>query len=222
MFCRTPTHVDDLLDSCIYGLVRKLPWSKLNKLCKLVHIKDPEEFIELDDDYVIYFFKEVKFGTLLCNNYDKPIKMRGTGVLEIPGGCRFKYENELTFTRKHFRDTMSIEAEIDDSVWNTDLSQVLSKVAKPKRFNDSELWGNVDRDFEVLEEDIQDSFDLMRLMNFSPEGATMTLWTLIGTTVIITLVVVILFCLIYQPGAVIKCRKCCCCFCKRKQNDGEA
>ena len=47
MFCRTPTQVQNLLESCLYGLVSKLDWKKLVQSCPVRHVKDPKDLIFL-------------------------------------------------------------------------------------------------------------------------------------------------------------------------------
>ena len=120
-FCKIPTQVNDLLDSCLFGLVEGIPWSSLVDKCVLEHVDEPKEFIELTTRYIIYMVWTERLGTILCPDYSKPVSLLGSGTINIPTDCRFQLGSRTTFTHKRSSGSNTLELKLDTSIWDMNL-----------------------------------------------------------------------------------------------------
>ena len=217
VFCRKPTHIKNLLDSCLYGIVHNTPWSRLANKCPIVYKEKPKEFVEFTDSHMIYFFKEPKYATVICETHSKPLTLEGSGVIEIPTGCRVKYGDTTTFSLGHIARTRNLAISIDNKVWHTNFSAILPLFTVTNVKNVTSLWIDTSQEEQIIEEGLSDIKTIMNYMNFSPTALHYTVWTLIFYTIFATILLVIILYCICVPGAVISCKRCCCPCKKRKR-----
>ena len=215
IFCRMPTHVKNLLDSCLYGIVHNTPWKRLASKCPLTYKENPLEMVQFTESHMIYFFMKPKYATVICEAYSKPLTLEGSGVVEVPTGCQIKYGDTTSFSLGHIARSNHLTFNIDNKVWHSNFSATLPLFTVTNVKNISSLWLETSQEEKIVEEGLSDVHKLMKFMHFSPTTVHYTIWSLIFYTIIATiLLIVILYC-ICVPGAVISCKKCCCC-CRSK------
>lgn len=215
MFCKTPTHVEELLDSCIYGIMNHIPWQTLAKKCPLSYVKDPLSFIEFTDSHLIYFNTKNQMATLLCPDSHpeknaKPMWLEGAGIITVPPGCKVQYGNKRTFTMGHIQREAEIQFEMNDKIWQLNMSRILPLLHVNNLENDSLVY-DTSAEEDLIKQGISDTWNLLENMQFTPSGVTYTLFSLILYTAIATALLIFVMCMICYPGYAIRCRQKCCC-----------
>ena len=215
MFCKTPTHVEDLLENCLYGILNRIPWQTLAKKCPLSYVKDPVSFIEFTDSHLIYFNTKNQMATLLCPDSHpernaKPMWLEGAGVITVPPGCKVQYGNKRTFTMGHVQRDAEIQFDMDSRVWQLNMSRILPLLHVNNLDNDSLVY-DTSLEEDLIEQGISDTWNLLENMQFTPSGVTYTLFSLILYTALATALLIFVLCMLCYPGYAIRCRQKCCC-----------
>ena len=179
IFCRTPTHIKDLLNSCLYGIVHNTPWPRLASKCPVKYQEVPSEFVEFTDSHMIYFFRMPKYATVICEENSKPLTLSGSGSIYIPIGCRVKYENIESFSMGHIARTENMALSIDNKVWHQNFSGILPHLKVTNIKNVTSLWTDTMNEEEIIKQGLSDVNRLMNFMQFSPTAMHVTLWTLV-------------------------------------------
>ena len=185
------------------------------KNCPLKYVQSPEGFIEITDSNIIYGNLKKQLASVLCpsshragqQQVAKPLILQGSGVITIPNGCRVKLEGKQTFTMGHIERSADIQFEINDRIWNLNMTRFLPMLKVDNVENISDLW-NIDAQEEFIKEGITEAQGILQYMQFTPSGTAITLLTLILYTAVATVILFVLFCLVCHPDCVQR-FKCC-------------
>ena len=225
VFCKMPLNIEGFMENCVYGLISKVPWPNMAQNCPLKYVQDPKGFIEVTDSNIIYSNLEKQLASVLCpsSNRDgqqvaKPLILQGSGIITIPNGCRVKLQGKQTFTMGHIERSTDVQFEINDRIWNLNMTRFLPILKVQNVQNASELW-NINSEELFIKEGIADTQNILNYMEFTPSGTTITLLTLILYTALATVILIVLFCLVCHPDCVKKC-KCCLCITKKGEENG--
>ena len=216
IMCRAPTHMKNLLDSCLYGIVHSTPWPRLANKCSLVYTKTPEEFVEFTESHMVFFFRTPRYATIICEGYSKPLTLEGSGVIELPTGCRVKYGDQETFSLGHIARTKNIALSLDDRIYHANFSGIIPMMTVSNVKNVTALLLDTSKEEKIIEEGLTEVNQIFSVMKFSPTATTITLWSLIIYTGFATVIFMIIIYCICAPGVVIKCKRCCGCKAKPK------
>ena len=211
IFCRVPGSIKPLLESCLYGLAHKMPWRRLSIKCQLLYTESPEEFVEFTESSMVFFFREPRYATVICESYSKPLTLEGSGIIEIPTGCRVKYGDQETFSLGHIARTKNVILSLDDRIWKTNFSHMLPTLSVTNVKNVSSLWVDTSKEEKIIEKGLKDVHEIIEQIKFTPTGITITLWTLIGYAIVVTGCLIAMVYCICAPRSVISCKKCCGC-----------
>lgn len=215
VFCRVPSHTENLLDNCIYGITHNVQWKILAKKCPMVYVKVPQEFVKVTTHSMIYFFLTPRYATVICETYSKPLTLTGAGFISIPTGCRVKYGSSITYSLGHIARSGNVLLDIDDKIWHANFSSVLPLLTIKNVQNLTSLLLDTSAEEDMIEEGLEDVMTILNYMEFSPKGVMFTLWSLIGYTMVATIMLLGLLYCICVPGSVLGCKRCCCCMPKR-------
>ena len=217
IFCRIPSHTQNLLDSCIYGITHNVQWRIIANKCPMVFVKVPQEFVKFTTHSMVYFFLVPRYATIICDEYSKPLTLVGAGVISIPSGCRVKYGSRMTYSLGHIARSGNVAISIDDKVWHTNFSAILPLLTIKNIENLTSFRMDTSEEEKLIEEGLEDVRTILNYMEFSPKGVVITLWSLIGYTMVATILFLGLLYCICVPGAVVGCKRCCCCKPKRQR-----
>ena len=195
MFCKLPKKVQEPLSNCIYGLSRNIPWEKLAEKCELSLVETPKGRIEFTESHIIYINLNKDLLTLICPDVHpsagtKPFFLQGSGVMQVPAGCKVKFGESQTFTMGH-RRSASIGFKMNDRVWKLDMSKYIPSLKVNNVDNLTSLWDDSVEERRVIEEGLQDTYNVLEHMKFSHEGVTYTLLSIIGYTVVVTVILIV-------------------------------
>ena len=226
VFCRVPLNVQGLMKNCVYGLISKVPWPNMAQNCPLKHVQDPKGFIEITHSNLIFGNLEKQLASVLCpsssregqHKVAKPLILQGSGVITLPTGCRVKLEGKQSFTMGHIERSTDIQFEINDKIWNLNMTRFLPILKIENGKNMSDLW-SIDAEENIIREGIADTQNILKYMQFTPSATAITLLTLILYTALATVILIVLFCLVCHPNCV-KNYKCCSCNRKKDQEKG--
>ena len=213
VFCRAPSHTQGLLQNCIYSILNKLPWKLVADKCPLEYVQNPQDFLEFTKTHLIYFTQTLQYATVLCPGNipnSEPLTLLGAGAINIPTGCKVKYQNNYSFAMGHISRSLDTLLKVDNSAWDTNLTHILPLFKITNVENNSTFWDE-SKEEEIIKEGVEDVKSLLDHVTFTPNGVTYTLWSLIGIAFITTVICLILLYLICVPGCIMKCHLCCCC-----------
>ena len=218
LFCRTPAKVQDLLGNCIYGLVENIPWSTLNNSCELTKVDNPRSHIQFTRSHVIFSNMQKDLLTVLCpelhpNRGAKTMFLEGSGVLTVPEGCKVKFRGSKTFTMGHLGHKSTVEFKIEDSIWKMNMSHVAPFLKVNNVGDNSPLWDDSREEEEVIEKGLEQTWNTLQRMEFSPNTTTITLVVVVGWTMVLTVLLVIALVCACNP---LYARKFICCGCCRQ------
>ena len=212
MFCRIPTHVQSLLENCIYGLVSKWDWGKLVNSCPVRQVKNPKDLIMFTQTHLFFFLKNDLYSSIICANYSKTLLLRGSGSVTIPTGCKLRYGNTETFSMGHITRSADITLDVDTKIWFTNISHIASMLKVENVKNASTLWEDLKEDEQVMENGIKETIGLLDKIKLNPEVTTVTLWSLMLMSGVTSLLLVMLIMFVCVPGLLMSFkRRCCCC-----------
>lgn len=215
IFCRVPSHTQNLLDNCIYGITHNIQWKVLANKCPMVYVKLPQEFVKFTTSSMVYFFLTPRYATVICDTYSKPLTLDGAGVVSIPTGCRVKYGSKITYSLGHVARSGNLLISMDNSMWHANFSSILPMLSVTNVKNLTSLLMDTSDEELIIQEGLDDVRTILNYMQFTPHGVMFTLWSLIGYTIIATILLLAIFYCICVPGAVINCKRSCCCMAKR-------
>ena len=221
MFCRTPTQVQSLLESCLYGLVSKLDWKKLVQSCPVRHVKDPKDLIFFTQTHLFFFLLRELYSSIICPNYTKTLVLKGSGSVTIPTGCKVRYGNTETFSMGHISRSADITLNIDNRVWFTNISHIASMLRVENVQDASTLWEDETDDEQELEKGIRETLGILDTIRLNPEATTASLWTLMLLSGIISILIIMLFLFVCVPGSLMSCKRSCCCCNKTGRKERE-
>ena len=213
LICQKPKTVIPLMENCIFSLMNKVPVKALAKICPLDYIQSPSTFVTITESHVVYsIIGDRIYITIICNDISKVMPLEGSGIIEIPSGCRVDVNGKTTYRLGHLARSADVSVNMDDSVWRLNFTEFLPLLKVNNVANVSELWQLDIDDERVIEEGIMSTINLMQYIKFSPSGITYTLWSLIAYTVVTTILVILALYLVCVPGAPLYCKtKCCGC-----------
>ena len=81
--------------------------------------------------------------------------------------------------------------------------------------NNTILWEDTLSEETIIRQGLEDTESILNYVQFTPNGVTITLLSLIGYTVLATILIILGIYLSCVPGSAMKC-KACCCGCGRK------
>ena len=215
MFCKVPNMVQEPIDSCIFGLLRKLPWETLADKCELALIQNPKGRVEFTESHVIYINLKKDLLTLICPDVHpsagtKPFFLEGSGVITVPAGCKVKFGESKTFTMGH-RRSARIGFKMNDKVWKLNMTRYIPSLKVKNVDNLTSLWDDSAEEKRVIEEGLQDTYDVLNYMQFSHEGVTYTLWAIIGYSVLVTVLLMVTLAFACNPRFALSFICCGCC-----------
>ena len=213
LICHSPRNIVPLMESCIFSLVNKVPIKVLAEHCPIEYVENPTTFISFTETHVVYsIIGDEVFITIICSETTKVMPLKGSGVIEIPSGCKINYEGRTTFRMGHLARSADVFVNMDDSVGRLNFTKFLPLLKVKNVVNVSDLWKIDESDERVIEEGIMSTLNLMQYVHFSPKGVTYTLWSLIAYTIVTTILVILSLYLVCVPGAPLYCKtKFCCC-----------
>ena len=77
--------------------------------------------------------------------------------------------------------------------------------------NNTSLWESSEDDFNTIERGIEQSFSLLKSMEFSPKGINIAIWSLMAYAMMVTILGVLIFYFVCSPGSLMACKACSCC-----------
>ena len=130
VFCRIPMRVQNVIESCIFGMAHGVFWNRLANRCSLNYVKDPIEFVKFSQTHMFYFVTGQQYCMLVCPVISKTIVLNGAGTISIPIACKVRCAGRETFALGHLARSADIEFKIDNEIWNTIFSAILYKRKK--------------------------------------------------------------------------------------------
>ena len=217
MFCKIPKKVQEPLSNCIYGLSRNIPWEKLADKCELSLVQNPKGRVEFTESHIIYINLNKDVLTLICPDVHptagtKPFFLEGSGVMTVPAGCKVQFGESKSFTMGH-RSSASIGFKMNDRVWKLDMTKYIPSLKVNNVDNLTSLWDDSVEEREVIEEGLQETYNILNNMKFSHEGVTYTLLSIIGYTIVVTVILIVTLVFACNPMFA---RGFICCGCCRK------
>ena len=164
---------------------------------------------------MVYFFLTPRYATVICDSYSKPLTLDGAGVVSIPTGCRVRYGSRITYSLNHIARSGNLLISMDNSIWHANFSSVLPLLTVTNVKNLTSLLMDTSEEELIIQEGLEDVRTILNYMEFTPSGVMFTLWSLIGYTIIATIMLLAVLYCICVPGAVIGCKRACCCMPKR-------
>ena len=218
IFCEIPTNIQTLRENCIFALLKDLGRNIVADRCPLVYVKEPVSFVKFLDTTMVYFDHEGKTEvTILCPQMSsaKPMILEESGKVTLPNGCKVQYGTMQTHTMGHARCMSNVRLELNDEVWKLNFTNYIPLMKVNNVRNISVLWDDMDTDMDerILEQGVSDVFDQLKLLQFSPEGLNITVWSLIGYAIIAAFFIILCFYCTLVPNALLCCRSICCCCC---------
>ena len=213
LICRVPSQTQQLLDNCLFSMINHIPWEVLASKCPLKYEKHPEEFITFTQTHMIYFVTKKKYANLLCSGNkanSKTITLVGAGAFLIPNGCRVKYDDNISMSMSHLSRKINIFTKIDKSRYDLNLSRVLNILKVTNVKNKTTFWDQEEEE-EVIMDGLSEVDSIFSNLHLSPTGVTITLFSLIAYTMIITIILIVICYFACTPGSLMRCKiKCCC------------
>ena len=217
VFCKIPNKVQEPINNCIYGLLKNLPWEGIADKCELSLVENPKSRMEFTESHVIYINMKKDLLTLMCPDVHpsagtKPFLLEGSGVMKVPAGCKVKFGESQSFTMGH-RRSVSMGFNMNDKVWKLNMTKYIPILKVKNVGNLTSLWDDSVEERRVIEEGLQDNYNILSNMTFSHEGVTYTLWSIIGYTMVVTVILVVTLVFACNPMFA---RSFICCGCCRK------
>ena len=211
VFCKIPMRIQNVIESCIFGMAHGVLWKRLADRCSLNYVKDPVEFVKFSQTHMFYFVTQQRYCMLVCPTISKNIVLNGAGTISIPIGCKIGCAGRETFALGHLAKSADLEFKIDNKIWNTNFSAILPLLKINNIKNLSTLWEDTEIDELNIESGIKETFNLLKFMEFTPSGVNFTLWTLIAYSVLSTIIMMVVIYCMCIAGGLDKLRKCCNC-----------
>ena len=139
--------------------------------------------------------------------------LEGSGVLTVPEGCKVKFRGSKTFTMGHLGHKSTVEFKIEDSIWKMNMSHVAPFLKVNNVGDNSPLWDDSREEEEVIEKGLEQTWNTLQRMEFSPNTTTITLVVVVGWTMVLTVLLVIALVCACNP---LYARKFICCGCCRQ------
>ena len=189
-----------------------MDWRKLVHSCPVRQVKNPKDLIFFTQTHLFFFLKNDLYSSIICPNYNKALRLKGSGSVTVPTGCKIRYGNTETYSMGHITRSADITLDIDNKMWFTNISHIASMLKVENVKNASTLWEDTNEDEQVIEKGIKETIGLLDKIKLNPEVTTVTLWSLMlisGTTSFLLIMLIIFVCV---PGSLMNYkRRCCCC-----------
>ena len=88
------------------------------------------------------------------------------------------------------------------------MESILPKLNVKIDVNESALWADDGKDELFIEEKLENTWDILARMEFTPSAITYTLYSIILYTIIATILITVLFVIVCKPSCC-SCRRCC-------------